>query len=84
MSAVFFTNILIVVSVIQMLSILVDFGSFVFTDDSKVEVFNSYFNSVNVDDDGTLLDFPHRVKANVSLDAVECGVCSRENIIIRL
>jgi len=42
-----------------------------FTDDSKAEVFNSHVNSVNVDDDGTLPDFPYRVKANVILDAVE-------------
>jgi len=46
-------------------------GSLVFTDDRKAEVFNSYFNSVNVDDNGTLPDFPHRAKADVSLDTVE-------------
>jgi len=52
-------------------SVLMDSGSLVFTDDRKAEVFNSYFNSVNVDDNGTLPDFPHRAKANVSLDTVE-------------
>jgi len=51
--------------------VLVDSGSFVFTDDNKAEVFNSYFNSVNVDDDGTLPDFPRRAKTNVCLDGVQ-------------
>ena len=34
-------------------------------------MFNSYFNSVNVDDDGTLPDFPRRAKADINLDAVQ-------------
>jgi len=52
-------------------SVLEDSGSFVAVDHEKAEVFNSYFNSVNVDDDGLLPDFPRRAKANVSLDAVQ-------------
>ena len=39
--------------------------------DEKAEAFNSYFNSVNVDDDGTLPDFPRRAKASISIDAVQ-------------
>ena len=34
-------------------------------------MFNSYFTSVNVDDDGTLPDFPLRAKASINLDAVQ-------------
>jgi len=41
------------------------------TCDEKGEVFNSYFSAVNVDDDGTLPDFPRRAKASINLDAVQ-------------
>ena len=60
-----------------MLSVLVDLGSFVFTDDSKAEVFNSYFNSVNVDDDGTLLDslIESKTMLVLMLWSVEYRVC---------
>jgi len=50
----------------------------------KAEVFNSYFNSVNVNDDGTLPDFPHRVKANVNLDAVEFTMEKIRKVIKKL
>ena len=52
-------------------SVLMNSGTFVSSDYDKAEVFNSYFNSVNVDDDGKLPNFPRRAEANVSLDAVE-------------
>jgi len=35
-------------------------GFMFLTDDIKAKVSNSYFNSVNADNDGTLPDFPHR------------------------
>ena len=37
----------------------------VHTDLDKAELFNSYFNSVNVNDNGILPDFPTRVKSDM-------------------
>jgi len=34
-------------------------------------MFNLYFNSVNLEDDGMLPDFPYRTKVNTKLDTVE-------------
>ena len=46
------------------------FRSFVYTDDSKAEVFNSYFNSANMDNDGKLPDLPHRVKVEFTTEKI--------------
>jgi len=40
----------------------------VHTDLDKAELFNSYFNSLNVNDNGILPDFPMRVKSVMKLD----------------
>jgi len=42
-------------------------GSPVFADYDKTELFNSYFNSVNVADNGNLPDIPRRTKAETTL-----------------
>ena len=46
-------------------------GSFVCNDQRKAEIFNCYFSSVNVEDDGKLPNFPNRTKDDVSLDMVQ-------------
>ena len=50
----------------------------VFNDDEKAEVFNSYFSSVNVDDDGTLPDFPRTELKPVSISLM-CSLAQRQN-----
>ena len=46
-------------------------GSFVSTDQDKAELFNTYFNSVKVDDDGNLPTFPRRAELNSKFDTVQ-------------
>ena len=46
-------------------------GSTVVTDDEKANLFNSYFNSVNVDDNGLIADIPTRVSEDTCIDDVE-------------
>jgi len=46
-------------------------GTFVCTDQDKAELFNTYFNSVNVDDDGKLPTFPRRAELNTKFDTVQ-------------
>ena len=42
-------------------------GSHIFTDYDKAELFNSFFNSVNVDDDGKLPEFPQRTQSRLDI-----------------
>ena len=64
--------------------VLTDSASFVFNDDKNAEVFNSYFSSVNVDDDGTLPDFPRRAEASINLDAVQFSTYKTHKAIKKL
>ena len=50
-------------------------GSCIFNDYDKAELFNSYFNSVNVDDDGNLPTFPRRTESKI--DVVQFTVFRR-------
>ena len=51
--------------------LLKDDGLPVHTGLDKAELFNSYFNSVNVNDNGILPDFPTRVNSDMKLDDVQ-------------
>ena len=51
--------------------LLKDDGLPVHTDLDKAELFNSYFNSVNVNDNGILPDFPTRVNSDTKLDDIQ-------------
>ena len=46
-------------------------GSCAYSDLDKAELFNSHFNSVNVDDDGNLPNFSRRAELNTKLDSVQ-------------
>jgi len=46
-------------------------GSYVDSDLDKAVLFNTHFNSVNVDDDRNLPEFPRRAESNTTLDTVQ-------------
>jgi len=46
-------------------------GSYVHSDLDKAVLFNTHFNSVNVDYDGNLPEFPRRAESNTMLDIVQ-------------
>ena len=59
-------------------------GSPVHADLDKAELFNSYFNSVNVTDNGILPDFPTRVKPDVKLDEIQFSAVKLHSVVRRM
>ena len=59
-------------------------GSPVFADYDKAELFNSYFNSVNIADNGNLPDVPRRTKAETTLGSIEFSTKKIRNVIRKL
>ena len=59
-------------------------GSPVFADYDKAELFNSYFNSVNVADNGNLPDVPRRTKGETTLGSIEFSTKKIRNVIRKL
>ena len=55
-----------------------------FADYDKAELFNSYFNSVNVADNGNLPDVPRRTKAETTLDSIDFSTKKIRNVIRKL
>jgi len=59
-------------------------GSPVFAHYDKPELFNSYFNSVNIADNGDLRDFPLRTKAETTLGSIEFSTTKIRKVIRKL
>ena len=56
----------------------------VHTDLDKAELFNSYFNSLNVNDNGILPDFPTRVKSDMKLDDIQFSAVKLHRVVKRM
>ena len=56
----------------------------VHTDLDKAELFNSYFNSVNVNDNGILPDLPTRVKSDMKLDDIQFSAVKLHRVVKRM
>ena len=59
-------------------------GSYISNDDEKADRFNCYFNSVNVDDNGALPDFPRRTKSETNLTTVTFTATKLYRVIRKL